>query len=91
MKEPIELIKETILLISDSENMEEAIEYFEDNRHKPKQSKFKSQEFFDEIVLSQIAVLFKILIDAEEVEFEDNVISLKTRDANLKQGVQDED
>ena len=77
MTKPIELIKETILLMSDTEDMEEAIEYFENNRHKS--SKFRTQEFFDELVLSQIAVLFKVLIDCGEVDVIDNVIKLKQK------------
>ena len=78
----LKLIKDTIYFSTDSENMEEAIKWFEERRHKP--SKYKTQEFFDELVISQVAIIFKILIDAKEVEIENNVIKLNQKDANLK-------
>jgi len=71
----LELIKNNILFLSDSDTMEEAVEYFESIRHKD--SPYKCQELFDELVKSQLAILFKILIDIGEVKINNNIISLK--------------
>ena len=71
----LELIKNNILFLSDSDTMEEAVKYFESIRHKD--SSYKCQELFDELVKRQLAILFKILIDAREVKLIDNIISLK--------------
>ena len=52
--------------------MEEAIEFFEERRHLP--SPYRTQEHFDELVICQIAVLFKVLIDSGDVIVKDGVI-----------------
>ena len=75
-KNVLKLVKDTIIFNTDSENLEEAIRWFEERRHIP--SPYKTQEFFDELVLSQVAILFKILIDAKEVEIINNVIKKTT-------------
>lgn len=80
-KDILKLIKDTIIFSTDSENMEEAVEWFEERRHK--KSPYRTQEFFDELVISQIAILFKILIDAKEVNIINNVIQLKTKTKKL--------
>jgi hypothetical protein len=58
--------------MSDTQNMEEAIDYFEEIRHKPQPQ--KSQELFDELVASQLAILFKLLLDTKELKLIDNKI-----------------
>ena len=72
----LKLIKDTILFSSDCNSMKEAIDFFESRRHLP--SSYKTQEFFDELVISQLAILFKILIDGGEVVVKNNVIKLKS-------------
>jgi hypothetical protein len=73
----IELVKQNILFLSDCENMEEAISFFEERRHLP--SPYRTQEYFDELNISQIAVLFKVLIDSGDVIVEDNVIKQESK------------
>ncbi len=61
--------------MSDCDTLEEAISYFEGIR---KQKGLpKTQELFDEISKSQIATLFRLLIDLGEVHLKDNVIYAK--------------
>ena len=68
------VLKETILHMSDCENMEEAIGYFERERHK--NSLPKSLELFDEISRSQLAILFKLLLDAKQLKLVNNKIEM---------------
>ncbi len=71
----LELVKGRILLMLDCDNIQKALEYFEEKRHKKLLP--KTQELFDEMVISQVAILFKILMDAGEVEMIDGVLNLK--------------
>ena len=80
-KDALNLIKGTILHLTDCDTLEEAIDNFEKVRHKRYLP--KSKELFDEIGASQLGILFKLLIDLGEVELEDNVI--KSRDAKVEQ------
>lgn len=74
-KKALKLIKENILFLSDCDNLEEAVDYFESVRHKS--SPYKTQEYFDYLVTCQLAILFKILIDLGEIKLKNNVIKLK--------------
>lgn len=58
--------------MSNTNDIQEAIDFFESVRHENTMEKTK--ELFDEIVKSQIAILFKLLIDSGELEIKDNVI-----------------
>lgn len=73
VKDAVTLIKATILDMSACDTFEEAINYFEEIRHINNLP--KNQELFDEISKSQIAILFKLLIDLGEVGFKDNKIT----------------
>ena len=64
--------KETILHMCDCDTMEEAIDYFEENRHKPHPQ--KTRELFDELVISQLAILFKLLLDTKQLKLVNNKI-----------------
>lgn len=66
----------TILEMSDCEDMKEAIEYFEENRYKP--HLLKTQEYFDEININQLAILFKLLLDTNQLKLiENKIVSLE--------------
>lgn len=80
-KRAIELIKENILFMSDCNNINEAIDYFESIRHKP--SPFHSREYFDYLVRCQLAILFKLLIDLDEISISNNKIDLIKEEQNL--------
>ena len=80
----LKLIKDTILFSSDCNSMKEAIDFFESKRHLP--SPYKTQEFFDELVTSQLAILFKILINGGELIIKNNIIKLsQLEDDEVKQ------
>lgn len=82
-KDVIQLIKNTLMFNTDTESFEDSINWFENRRHEKKDN--KTRKLFDELVLSQVGILFKILIDAKEVEIKDNVIRLnETSEAQNK-------
>ncbi len=64
------LVDATILDMSDSENMEEALEWFEEARHVRHVPRTK--ELFDELHLAQLATLFKLKIDNGDIILENN-------------------
>ena len=66
------VVKETILHMSDCETMEEAIDYFEEARHKDQLP--RTQELFDELSINQLAILFKLLLDTKQLELVNNKI-----------------
>ena len=75
-KNATELIKNTILSMTDSDTLEQAIEYFEPLRRQEEKTP-RTGELFDSMWKAQVATLFKLLIDLEEVVCEDNVIKMK--------------
>lgn len=86
-KNPIKLIKATILDLSDCDSLEEAISYFEGIRHIDFVK--KTPALFDELSKAQIAVLFKLLIDLEEVNFKDNVMFPFVENSETKSNKED--
>ena len=73
----IKLIKETILHLTDCDNLQEALEDFESKRHSPSILKeLGTKEAFNELSQNQIAILFKLLLDLGEVQLKDNVLYL---------------
>lgn len=74
-KDPLTLIKATILDMTDCDTLGQAISYFEGIRKQEKTE--RTRELFDELLKSQIAILFKLLIDLGEVEFKNNVMFVK--------------
>lgn len=64
------VLEATILNMSDCEDMEEAVNYFEGVRHQDQMPRTK--ELFDELSVSQLAILFKLLIDSNQLELVDN-------------------
>ena len=67
------VVEETIYHMSNCDNMDEAIDYFESIRHK--QQMKRTKELFDELFTSQLATLFKLLIDTGKLKIIDNKIS----------------
>jgi len=75
VKDALQLIKATILDMTDCDSMPEAISYFEGIRKQ--EITERSRDLFDELSKSQIAVLFKLLIDLGEVGFKNNIMFVK--------------
>ena len=74
-KNAVELIKTTIMEMTDCDSLEESISYFEGI--KKQKGLLRTEELFDELSKAQIATLFKLLIDLKEVECKNNVIFIK--------------
>lgn len=70
------VLEDTILLLSDCDDIDEATIWFEEIRHL--KSLPKSPELFDELCKSQVAILFKILIDAKQLKLANNKIETLT-------------
>ncbi len=68
MDKVIKKIRETIIDMTGSDNFFDAVVYFEEERHKPKKLPM-TQVVYDELNKSQVAVLFKILIDVGYIGF----------------------
>ncbi|KKL19621.1 hypothetical protein LCGC14_2463690 [marine sediment metagenome] len=66
------VLEATILDMSDCEDMEEAVNYFEGVRHQD--GMVKTKELFDELSVNQLAILFKLLIDSNQLELVNNKI-----------------
>ena len=75
-----DLIKNTILHQIDCETLEEAIEYFEEIRHK--EHLLRTKKLFKEISRAQIAILFKLLIDLGEVDFDEKENVIRSKEKN---------
>ncbi len=71
MDKVIKKIRETIIDMTGSDNFFDAVVFFEEERHKPKKLPI-TPLVFDELHKSQIAVLFRVLIDVGHIGFKNN-------------------
>jgi len=76
------LVDETILHMTDSEDMEEALKWFEENRHT--RNVPRTKELFEELHLSQLATLFKLKIDNGDIILENNKMRFAKQDNGEK-------
>ncbi len=74
--EIVAMIKSSIVVQTNTHSFEEAVEWFEEVRKRPKKIK-KTPEVFDELISYQLATLFRLLTDIGEIEYEDNKFKIQ--------------